>query len=124
MKQIYLIAALTLSGLSLFSQDTVLDSVYIQEGIASFYAKRFHGRPTASGEIFHIDSLTAAHKTLPFGTRVRVTNLSNNKEVIVRINDRGMNDLKRIIDLSPAAAREISIINKGLQRVRIEEIRE
>jgi rare lipoprotein A len=124
MKQIYLLAVLTLSALSLFSQDTALDSFYVQEGVASFYAKRFHGRPTASGEIFHVDSLTAAHKTLPFGTLVKVINLSNNNEVIVKINDRGMKGLKRIIDLSPAAARELDMVNKGLQKVRIEELRE
>ena len=124
MKQIYLLAVLTLSALSLFSQDTALDSFYVQEGVASFYAKRFHGRPTASGEIFHVDSLTAAHKTLPFGTLVKVINLSNNNEVIVKINDRGMKGLKRIIDLSPAAARELDMVNKGLQKVRIEEVRE
>lgn len=99
------------------------DSLYVKTGLASFYADRFHGRMTANGDIFHRDSLTAAHKTLPFGTLVRVTNLSNDKQVIVRINDRGMNGYKRIIDLSPAAARELSMIKKGIQKVRVEEIR-
>ena len=99
------------------------DSLYVKTGLASFYAYRFHGRMTANGDIFHRDSLTAAHKTLPFGTLVRVTNLSNDKQVIVRINDRGMNGYKRIIDLSPAAARELSMIKKGIQKVRVEEIR-
>lgn len=100
------------------------DTLYHAEGIASFYAKKFHGRQTASGEIFHVDSLTAAHKFLPFGTLVRVTNLSNGKEVYVRINDRGMKGLKRIIDLSPAAARELNMLNHGVARVRVEEIPE
>ncbi|MEX1189286.1 MAG: septal ring lytic transglycosylase RlpA family protein [Bacteroidia bacterium] len=106
-----------------FSTLNAQDTLYVKEGTASFYAKKFHGRPTASGEIFHVDSLTAAHKKLPFGTIVKVTNLSNNKVVFVKINDRGMKGMKRIIDLSPAAARELGMINKGLQKVRVEEIR-
>jgi rare lipoprotein A len=91
-------------------------------GIASFYADKFHGRPTASGEIYHRDSLTAAHKTLPLGTLVRVTNLSNQKSVIVKINDRGMKGKNRIIDLSKAAAIELNMVKKGLQKVMIEQI--
>jgi rare lipoprotein A len=89
-------------------------------GVASYYAVKFHGRKTASGEIFHKDSLTAAHKTLPFGTRVRVTNLKNNKSVIVKVNDRGMQGKKRIIDLSPAAAKELNMIGSGLIKVKVE----
>ncbi len=69
-----------------------------------------------------IDSLTAAHKSLPFGTYVKVTNLSNDKSVIVKINDRGMKGMKRIIDLSPAAAKELGMIKKGLQKVRVEKL--
>lgn len=93
-------------------------------GIASFYSNSFHMRRTASGEIYHKDSLTAAHKHLPFGTLVRVTNLSNQKSVIVKINDRGMKGKNRIIDLSQAAARELSMISKGLAKVMIEIIHE
>ncbi len=89
-------------------------------GVASYYAVKFHGRKTASGEIFHKDSLTAAHKTLPFGTRVRVTNLKNNKSVIVKVNDRGMKGKKRIIDLSPAAAKELNMMGSGLIKVKVE----
>lgn len=89
-------------------------------GVASYYATKFHGRKTASGEIFHKDSLTAAHKTLPFGTKVRVTNLKNNKSVIVKVNDRGMQGKKRIIDLSPAAAKELNMIGSGLIKVKVE----
>ncbi len=89
-------------------------------GVASYYAVKFHGRKTASGEIFHKDSLTAAHKTLPFGTRVRVTNLKNNKSVIVKVNDRGMQGKKRIIDLSQAAAKELNMIGSGLIKVKVE----
>ncbi len=92
----------------------------IDTGVASYYALKFHGRKTANGDIFHNDSLTAAHKTLPFGTLVRVTNLRNNKSVIVRINDRGMHGKKRIIDLSQAAAKEINMLGSGLVKVKLE----
>lgn len=92
-----------------------------QEGQASFYADRFHGRPTASGEIYDSTALTAAHRKLPFGTRVKVTNLSNNKSVVLRINDRGPHHPKRIIDVSQAAARKLGFVQKGLTRVRVEE---
>lgn len=105
---------------TVFSQAS--DTLYMKEGIASYYAKKFHGRKTANGDKFHVDSLTAAHKTLPFGTLVKVTNLRNQKSVIVRINDRGMAGKKRVIDLSPAAAKEIDMINSGLQKVRVEEL--
>lgn len=89
-------------------------------GVASYYALKFHGRKTANGDIFHKDSLTAAHKTLPFGTKVRVTNLKNNKSVVVKINDRGMHGKKRIIDLSQAAAKELNMIGSGLIKVKVE----
>jgi len=91
-----------------------------QEGMASWYGKEFHGRPTASGERFDMHALTAAHPTLPFGARVRVTNLANGKSVTVRVNDRGPFTKGRIIDLSYAAAREIGIIESGTARVRVE----
>ena len=89
-------------------------------GTASWYGPGFHGRRTANGERFNQNALTAAHRTLPFGTRVKVTNLSNNRSVVVRINDRGPYSGGRIIDLSAAAAREIGMINSGVARVRIE----
>ena len=89
-------------------------------GTASWYGPGFHGRRTANGERFNQNALTAAHRTLPFGTRVRVTNLRNNRSVVVRINDRGPYSGGRIIDLSAAAAREIGMINSGVARVRIE----
>ena len=95
----------------------------IDTGVASYYALKFHGRKTANGDIFHNDSLTAAHKTLPFGTLVRVTNLRNNKSVIVRINDRGMHGKKRIIDLSQAAAKEINMLGSGLVKVKLEVLK-
>lgn len=86
-------------------------------GIASYYAKKFHGRRTASGEIFDMYKLTAAHRTLPFGTRVLVTNLTNGKSVVVKINDRGPFIKGRIIDLSYEAARRIGIT--GIAKVKL-----
>lgn len=93
-----------------------------QVGVASFYAKKFHGRRTASGEIFNNNGLTAAHLTLPFGTMVKVTRLSNGKSVIVRINDRGPHVRGRIIDLTYAAAKKIGLVRAGAGRVRVEVI--
>src|SRR5690606_20336103 len=85
----------------------------VQTGKASFYADKFEGSPTASGEKYRHNKLTAAHKPLPFGTRVRVTNLSNNKTVDVVINDRGPYVENRIIDLSKSAAEKLDFINQG-----------
>lgn len=91
----------------------------VEEGLASFYNKRFNGRKTSSGEVYRHTKLTAAHPTLPFGTDVLVTNLSNNKSVVVTINDRC--SPRRIrIDLSRAAALKIDMIRAGVQKVRIE----
>lgn len=95
---------------------------YPQEGIASWYGKEYHGRTTASGERYDMMAMTAAHRTLPFGTRVRVTNLENGRQVTVRINDRGPFIRGRIIDLSYAAARRINMIRQGLVRVRVDII--
>jgi len=91
-----------------------------QVGVASWYGKEFQGRPTASGERYDLHALTAAHRTLPFGTRVKVTNLENGRSVIVRINDRGPNQPGRLIDLSYAAARQIGLVANGTAKVRIE----
>lgn len=92
-------------------------------GYASYYGKKFQGRRTASGEKFNMNALTAAHRTLPFGTICRVTNLQNNKSVTVRINDRGPVKRERIIDLSYAAAKKLEAILPGIIRVRIEVLR-
>lgn len=94
----------------------------IQEGTASYYSSKFEGKQTASGEKYKHKKLTAAHKTLPFGTLVRVTNLSNSKSVEVRINDRGPFVKGRIIDVSRAAAEELMFINQGLADVKVEVI--
>lgn len=89
-------------------------------GLASWYGQPFHGRRTASGETFDMNQLTGAHRTLPFGTRVRVTLLSTGRSVVVRINDRGPFVENRLIDLSRAAAQEIGLLPIGVGRVQIE----
>lgn len=91
-----------------------------QIGVASFYARKFEGRRTASGERYDPDALTAAHQSLPFGTRVRVTHLESRRSVVVTINDRGPFRRGRIIDLSRRAARELGLLADGLGRVRVE----
>ncbi|HJV20831.1 MAG TPA: septal ring lytic transglycosylase RlpA family protein [Sediminibacterium sp.] len=90
-----------------------------ESGYASYYADKYEGRKTSNGEIFRQRKLTAAHKTLPFGTKVKVTNLSNGQTVKVRINDRGPFIEGRIIDLSKAAARKVNMINAGVTKVKI-----
>jgi len=94
-------------------------SGYEQEGVASYYAHKFNGRTTASGEIYDERKMTAAHRDLPFGTTVRVTNLSNNKSVVLKINDRGPFVKGRIIDVSYAAAKKLDFIKEGVIRVRV-----
>jgi rare lipoprotein A len=91
----------------------------IESGKASFYADKFKGRKTASGQIFRQSKRTAAHKTLPFGTKVKVKNLSNGRTVKVRINDRGPFVTGRIIDLSKKAARRLDMVNAGVANVEI-----
>ncbi|MEN3794494.1 septal ring lytic transglycosylase RlpA family protein [Fulvimarina sp. MAC3] len=89
-------------------------------GHASYYGKRFHGRTTANGEKFNMNAMTAAHKTLPFGTKVKVTNRNNGKSVVVRINDRGPYVGGRVIDLSRGAAAKIGMLNSGTANVSID----
>ena len=92
---------------------------FIQYGKASWYGGKFHGRPTANGETYDMNKKTAAHKTLPMGTYVKVVNLSNNKHSVVRINDRGPFVKGRIIDLSYAVAKEVDLIGPGVADVKI-----
>jgi rare lipoprotein A len=94
----------------------------VQEGLASYYADKFQGKTTASGEKYYHEKATAAHKTLPFGTIVKVTNLENNTTTAVRINDRGPHKPGRIIDLSRSVARKLGFLNEGVTKVRIEAI--
>ncbi len=99
---------------------TAVPAGYTEEGNASWYGNPFHGRRASNGEIYDMYKLTAAHRTLPFDTMVRVTNLTNSKSTVVRITDRGPFVENRIIDLSQAAAREIESIGPGVVRVRLE----
>lgn len=94
---------------------------FLQEGLAVWYGPGFHGRRTASGEPYDMHALTAAHPTLPFGTRVRVTNLKNGRSVVVRINDRGPFGGRYIIDLSYAAAKAIGALSATQVRVEVVE---
>lgn len=96
---------------------------HVETGIASWYGKKFHGRQTANGERYDMYGMTAAHKTLPFGTVVEVTNLTNGKKVEVRINDRGPFIRGRIIDLTYTAAKKIDMIGPGTAKVRVRVIR-
>ncbi len=96
----------------------------VQEGYATWYGGELHGGPTASGERFNKNAMTAAHRTLPMQTRVRVTNKKNGRSVVLRINDRGpFGKRSRIIDVSEAAARQLGMINAGVVPVRVEVIR-
>lgn len=89
---------------------------------ASWYGPRFHGRTTANGEIYDQTAFTAAHKSLPFGTLLKITNPINNKTLIVRINDRGPYIPGRQLDLSKAAAEELGVIHSGVKKLKIEEV--
>lgn len=111
MKQILIVIAFFLMQFS-FAQ--------VQTGKASFYADKFEGRQTASGEIYKHNRATAAHRKLSFGTKVRVTNLANNKSVIVKVNDRGPFIRGRIIDLSKSAAQSLGFVGQGVTDVTIE----
>ena len=95
-------------------------SIYQEVGIASWYGKDFHGRPTASGEIYNMYGYSAAHKTIPLGSTVRVTHLGNGRSIVVPINDRGPFVGDRIIDLSYGAARHLGMVKEGIAKVRVE----
>jgi len=94
----------------------------VEVGLASWYGQEFHGRPTSSREVYDMNDMTAAHRTLPFGTHVMVTNLDNDRSVVVRINDRGPFVRGRVIDLSYAAARVLGLIGPGTARVRLDNL--
>jgi len=111
-----------INPLSLFEkrEPKLVSTGYTQTGIASWYGPDFHGGPTASGERYDMHTLTAAHPSLPFGTFVRVTNLQNGRDVIVRVNNRGPFRKYRIIDLSKEAARQLGMVGSGIAKVRVE----
>jgi len=91
-----------------------------ETGLASYYADRFHGRPTASGQPYDRAALTCAHRSAPFGARLRVTDLETGRSVVVTVNDRGPHVAERVVDLSRAAAERLGMLGRGLIRVRVE----
>lgn len=95
---------------------------YTEEGVASWYGDKFHGRKTSNGEIYDMHAMTAAHKTLPMNVHLKVTNLANNRSTVVRVNDRGPFVKNRIIDLSYSAAKELDVVGPGTAPVRIEAL--
>jgi len=104
-------------------QESLIDARgYDEQGMASYYGARHQGRRTASGERFDQASLSAAHRRLPFGTRVLVTNLANGKTVTVQINDRGPHTRGRLIDVSRAAAEQLGMIGSGTAKVRVQSL--
>lgn len=109
-----------LERLSAVASNTV--SKFSQTGIASWYGRQFHGKKTASGDIFDQNALTAAHRSLPMNCYIKVTNKSNGKSVVVRVNDRGPFTGNRVVDLSYAAAKQIGIVNSGTGNVIIERV--
>nr|DAS29214.1 MAG TPA: lipoprotein [Caudoviricetes sp.] len=94
----------------------------VVSGIASYYAEQHHGKKTANGEKFNMYELTAAHRTLPFGSKIKVTNLTNGKSVVLRVNDRGPYVKGRILDVSKGAAIELGMIQRGTASIRIEKM--
>ena len=94
----------------------------VYKGLSSYYGKKFHGKLTANGEVYDMYGLTAAHKTFPLNTICRVTNISNNKSLILRINDRGPYVGERILDCSYGAAKKLGFLNEGVTEVKIEII--
>jgi len=129
-KFVYVLLVFSLSGcvsVVHFNQSSISNENnsiqnYTEEGFASYYSDAFEGKETASGEIFTQTGLTAAHRWLPFGTIVKVTNLENGKSILVKINDRGPIVPNRIIDLSKMASQKLGFYNKGIAKVRIEVV--
>ena len=123
MKKFFKLAAAAACSLAL-SAASMMPIVHAHEnvlsGVASWYGPGFHGRTTANGERYDMNDMTAAHKSLEFGTKVRVTNQNNGKSVVVRINDRGPYVGSRIIDLSKSAAQAIDMIGPGTASVTVE----
>ena len=113
--------SLSAALIALFSLAPIA-AVQAETGVASFYGHELAGNRTASGERFSPSALTAAHRKLPFGTKIRVTNLANGRSIVVRVNDRGPFVKGRILDLSLAAARSIGMVGRGMARVRIERL--
>jgi rare lipoprotein A len=120
MKIKQLILSITLSLTSIFVSATVAAQGTVRSGLASYYSDKFHGRKTASGETFNMYKLTAAHRTLPFGTKLKVTCINTGKSTVVTVTDRGPFHGNRALDLSYGAARAIGIIDQGVAKVKID----
>ena len=118
----FAVALLLLAGCASQDDSTIDPHGYDETGIASFYGSAHQGKRTASGERFDQHDLTAAHRRLPFGTRVKITNLSNDRSVVVRINDRGPHTRNRLVDVSRAAAEQLGMIGSGTAKVRIQDL--
>ncbi|MEO5364074.1 MAG: septal ring lytic transglycosylase RlpA family protein [Magnetococcus sp. DMHC-8] len=110
----------TVSGITYHPRES--SEGYLEEGVASWYGKQFHHRRTANGELFDMNTISAAHTTLPLPVHVRVTNLKNDRWAIVRVNDRGPFVNNRLLDLSWAAAQELGFAEQGTVRVRVEDL--
>jgi rare lipoprotein A len=110
-------------GMSRKQIESIKNHPRVQVGIASYYGSKFHKKRTANGEIFNMYKVSAAHKTLPLGTKVRVINLKNRRSLTMTINDRGPYVKGRIIDLSYKAAQKLGFVNQGTTKVRIEVLR-
>ncbi|MBS3787964.1 septal ring lytic transglycosylase RlpA family protein [Candidatus Bipolaricaulota bacterium] len=124
MPKIYLLLGVSLIAAGvIIGLTTSPGGSFYQTGTASWYGPNFQGEPTANGEIFDMNELTAAHKSLPFNTRVKVVDLSTGKDVVVRINDRGPFVKDRIIDLSRKAADKLGIIDSGTAEVGLEIVK-
>ncbi len=122
MKRLFGLCALLSLLAGCASTDTVDPHGYDKTGVASYYGAKHQGKRTASGERFDKNSMTAAHRQLPFGTRVKVTNLKNDRSCIVRINDRGPHTRGRLIDLSHEAAERLGMLKSGTARVRVQAL--
>ncbi len=118
------IAVIVLGGCTIGAgiESPAAASEYDRTGKASWYGKRYHGRTTASGVPYDMNAMTAAHRSLPFGTRVRVTNLANRRSVVLTINDRGSYAGRRIIDVSRRAAELLGMVKSGVARVRVHTV--
>ncbi|MBD9566370.1 MULTISPECIES: septal ring lytic transglycosylase RlpA family protein [Pseudomonas] len=104
------------------STDTIDPHGYDKTGVASYYGAKHHGKRTASGERFNQHGLTAAHRQLPFGTRVKITNLNNDRSCVVRVNDRGPYSRGRLIDVSREAAEQLGMLRSGTAKVRVQAL--
>lgn len=113
-----------LAGINVNAQDSLKQEPAYIYGLASFYANKFQGRKTASGEIFDQSKMTAASNKVPLGTWVRVTNLKNGKEVVVKINDRMHKKMKRVIDLSYSSAKKLGFVKSGITKIKMRVLQE